>query len=236
MSRSTLPAPTLGSWSLSPTMISRVPGTSARSTLRIRKISTIDISSMISVSISSGLSCPRAKSPSSPPYSSSRCSVLASMPQASLMRLAARPVGAASAISPLTLSRRMMHLMIVVLPVPGPPVITVMPLLTAVSIARRCWGWKVTPSRRSSSSICADRSVAIVPGMASIISRSLRATSTSAWYVCGRYTATMSSPSPGSICAISRRDRIRLSIVCSISSGSLPSSRCAHRESSSRGK
>ena len=48
------------------------------------------------------------------------------------MRLAARPVGAASAISPWTLSSLMMHLMIVVLPVPGPPVMTVMPLVTAV--------------------------------------------------------------------------------------------------------
>ena len=61
------------------------------------------------------------------------------MPQASLMRLAARPVGAASAISPWTLSSLMMHLMIVVLPVPGPPVMTVMPLVTAVSMACRCW-------------------------------------------------------------------------------------------------
>ena len=59
MSRSTFPAPTLGSWSTSPTSTSRVPGRSARSSERIRKMSTMDISSAITTSASSGLSSSR---------------------------------------------------------------------------------------------------------------------------------------------------------------------------------
>ena len=48
--------------------------------------------------------------------------VLAGHPVVSVMRLAARPVGAVRAISPNRDNRWMMQLMLVVLPVPGPPV------------------------------------------------------------------------------------------------------------------
>ena len=51
--------------------------------------------------------------------------VLASMPVASLIRLAALPVGAASRTrSPAFFSAAMMPCVVVVLPVPGPPVST----------------------------------------------------------------------------------------------------------------
>ena len=75
------------------------------------------------------------------------------------MRLAARPVGAASRILALTsANRRMMALMMVVLPVPGPPVSTMTLLRAAVRTASSCSGARlmdrdsVTFSTRASGS------------------------------------------------------------------------------------
>ena len=71
----------------------------------------------------------------------SRWTVWASMPVSSLMRLAARPVGAASWISrPMFKSSATMPRTVVVLPVPGPPVRMSTPARAANSTAWRCWG------------------------------------------------------------------------------------------------
>ena len=102
-----LPGPTDGSWLQSPTRISLVPGTIAVRSAFIRGRSTIDISSMMITSVSSGLSAFLAKpfrfgfsSSSGLPFTSrSRWIVCASHPVASVILFAARPVGAASIIS-----------------------------------------------------------------------------------------------------------------------------------------
>ena len=66
--------------------------------------------------------------------------VFASCPVVSVMRLAARPVGAHSTTSPNSDKREIMHLMMVVLPVPGPPVITSKPRRSAIKMAS-LWRW-----------------------------------------------------------------------------------------------
>ncbi len=61
------------------------------------------------------------------------------MPVVSLMRLAARPVGAASKIFIfLDLNDEIMPFTVVVLPVPGPPVSTITLAARALSIASCC--------------------------------------------------------------------------------------------------
>ena len=81
----------------------------------INMTSTIEVSSTTRRSQSSGLSSPRC----------SRWIVLASKPDASVIRFAARPVGAHSRrLVPFAARMRRMALMMVVLPTPGPPVIT----------------------------------------------------------------------------------------------------------------
>ena len=102
MSFNTHPGPTLGSWLTSPTRISLVPTEIALSREYISEISTIDISSTMITSASSGLlsSLSNPPLPSAPPFSSNiRWTVRASNPVVSLMRFAARPVGAAKKIS-----------------------------------------------------------------------------------------------------------------------------------------
>ena len=101
---------------------------------------------------------------------------MASCPQVSLIRLAARPVGAVSAKEIFSLRKMsVMALMTVVLPVPGPPVTTVTPPDTASRMARFCCSSyskpyfssryavsSSTPSSRTSGSACesaASRSV-----------------------------------------------------------------------------
>ena len=139
ISFNTLPGPTLGSWFTSPTRISLVPATIAFRRDCIRLISTIDISSIITTSVSSGLLSFRSNptAPSIPPFNSSiRCMVLASYPVISLIRFAALPVGAARKMSRPSSSKYLIILLIVVvLPVPGPPVITKSPFLTASETA-----------------------------------------------------------------------------------------------------
>ena len=62
--------------------------------------------------------------------------VLACAPVASLMRFAARPVGAMrAAVMPKFLRMCKIHFIIVVLPVPGPPVTNTKPLLMASEMA-----------------------------------------------------------------------------------------------------
>ena len=80
---------------------------------------------MTSRSQSSGLSLSRLKPPPLGSTSSSRWMVLASNPVASVIRLAARPVGAHSnRLTPLAARMRRIELTMVVLPTPGPPVMT----------------------------------------------------------------------------------------------------------------
>ena len=125
MSASTWPGPTEGSWSTSPTIsIAASSGTTATSA-RISITSTMDVSSITSRPQSSGFSPSRRNPPVLGSTSSRRWIVFASNPVASLIRLAARPVGAHSRIStPLADRMRRIELTIVVLPTPGPPVIT----------------------------------------------------------------------------------------------------------------
>ena len=125
MSASTWPGPTEGSWSTSPTISSAASSGTAASNARISITSTIDVSSTTNRSQSGGFSPSRRNPPVVGSTSSRRWIVFASNPVASLIRLAARPVGAHSRIStPLVDRMRRMVLTIVVLPTPGPPVIT----------------------------------------------------------------------------------------------------------------
>ena len=84
------------------TRIKETTGRIAFKSAANRRMSTIDISSMMTQSASSGLcslrsnrACTKPPSSGLPFTSSSRWIVFASYPVASLMRLAARPVGAA---------------------------------------------------------------------------------------------------------------------------------------------
>ena len=146
MSPSTAPASTDGSWSLSPSSTRRQSGGSAATSAFMRCTSTIDDSSTTTSFSGSlfSLVCLQfgGRPPSSEwivmPFSAPICARTSSgMPSAfahcsrnaSPMRCAARPVGAASAMSsaakPLAISARRTAHTIVVLPVPGPPVTTV---------------------------------------------------------------------------------------------------------------
>ena len=125
MSASTWPGPTEGSWSASPTSSSAASSGRALSRARINGTSTMEHSSTTSRRQSSGCASPRLKPPVLGSVSSSRWMVLASRPVLSDRRLAARPVGAHSAsstrLAPITLRTELTR---VVLPTPGPPVIT----------------------------------------------------------------------------------------------------------------
>ncbi len=71
--------------------------------------------------------------------SSSRWIVEASKPVVSVIRLAARPVGAASRMVKFSDSKKCsIALIVVVLPVPGPPVMMKSPFLTAQTTACSC--------------------------------------------------------------------------------------------------
>ena len=174
-SRSTFPGPTLGSWFTSPTKIRRVPTAIAFNKLWNRKISTIDISSIITTSVSSGFhsflpnksersSLTFSCSAAAPLYSNRRWMVCASWPVASAIRLAARPVGAASKIgNPFSIRHAINVLIVVVLPVPGPPVITKNPLVRASLTAIFCWSsstisWLFSTRKISSSKAFVGRS------------------------------------------------------------------------------
>ena len=94
-------------------------------------------------------------SPGAPLYSSIRCIVWASQPVASVILLAARPVGAASImLMPCFSKQRMIMLMVVVFPVPGPPVTTRSPLCMASFTAILCWSSSSSSSWASRLAIC----------------------------------------------------------------------------------
>ena len=93
-SANTWPGPTDGSWSISPTIRRAASSGTAFISACISMTSTMEASSTTSRSQSSGLSLSRLKPPPLGSTSSSRWMVLASNPVASVMRLAARPVGA----------------------------------------------------------------------------------------------------------------------------------------------
>lgn len=102
-SENRLPGPTLGSWSGSPTRISRHSGRRADSRPCMRVISTMEVSSTITVSAFSGSLSSWANT-SRPEWGSywvsrRRWIVVPSAPHSSPSRLAARPVGAARAVS-----------------------------------------------------------------------------------------------------------------------------------------
>ena len=102
MSAKTRPGPTLGSWSASPTRMSRASSGMACRRASIKVMSTIEHSSSTTAPQSSLSSAPLAKTTRSPssekPAPSRRCMVAASRPVSSPMRLAARPVGAVSSV------------------------------------------------------------------------------------------------------------------------------------------
>ena len=133
ISFNTEPGPTEGSWSTSPTKIRRQPPGTAFSRWCIKVISSMEASSIIIASASSGsLSfLPKLKPLPSGWYSKRRCTVCAGCPLDSARRLAALPVGAASKMrQPAFSSTVIMPLTTVVLPVPGPPVNTKTPYLS----------------------------------------------------------------------------------------------------------
>ena len=114
----------------------------------IKRTSTIELSSMTSRSQSRGFSSLRLKPKALGSNSSSRWMVLASMPVASVMRLAARPVGAqSSSFTRFAARMRRIELTMVVLPTPGPPVITMTFDLSARRIASAWLGASVRAVR-----------------------------------------------------------------------------------------
>ena len=151
MSFNTLPAPTDGNWFESPTIITLVPIATAFKRACISIISIIELSSIIKMSVSIGSSS----------FLQKVCRLLSSLrnvtpkslwivwalwPVASSILLAALPVGAARVTSiPSASESWIMAFIIVVLPVPGPPVITSTPLLIASIIACLCSCAKVIP-------------------------------------------------------------------------------------------
>ena len=106
-------------------------------------------SSTITIAASRGFSALRLKcGPPIGEYSSSRCSVIASAPVASLSRLAARPVGEASRNFSLRCWRAMITVRrLVVFPVPGPPVSTLTLLVSAIRTASCCLAVRSIPRR-----------------------------------------------------------------------------------------
>ena len=125
MLASTWPGPTEGSWSISPTISSAAVSGTAFNKACISMTSTIEVSSTTSRPQSRGLLPLRLNPPPLGSTSSSRWIVFASNPAASVIRLAARPVGAQSSrVTPLAARMRRMALTMVVLPTPGPPVMT----------------------------------------------------------------------------------------------------------------
>ena len=140
-----LPAPTGASWSASPTSTTCVSGPTARSSVTISSRLAIELSSTISTSHFTG-SCSSWNGPSPGIQPRAECTVWARSPLASLMRTAARPVGATSRTrAPRPAAVCAMALMDAVLPVPGPPVITDRRWRSAACTPASCSAVRVSP-------------------------------------------------------------------------------------------
>ena len=156
---STAPFSTAGNWSGSPSRITRVCGFNARSNFASNGRSTIEHSSTTSTSRSSGRCASRAGNTACGRKPSRRCRVMASAGSAarsesdsgnaarpartdSLSRCAALPVGAASAMRngcpAKCCNSARTRSTVNVLPVPGPPQITVRRERSALTAAMRC--------------------------------------------------------------------------------------------------
>ena len=156
----TLPAPTDGSWSVSPTHVTDAPDGMAARRSSARLTSTIDVSSNMNTSPSSRFSSLKVKRLVTGFHLRSRCTVIAGAPTDSAMRFAARPVGAART----TLRRRAEYIstrarMIVVLPTPGPPVIIEKRFPRQRASAADCCAASVKPARRSHHGIAFSASI-----------------------------------------------------------------------------
>ena len=147
-SPSTLPAPTDGSWLTSPTSSRWAVEGIARSRAAASLVSSMLDSSMMTKSACRGSSAVAVKPPSAGSNLSRRWMVEAGRRVASVMRLAARPVGAPSAMR-VRLAERMSHRArrIVVLPVPGPPVSTATLCCSAIFTPAACASEKAKPAR-----------------------------------------------------------------------------------------
>src|SRR5680860_572332 len=110
---------------MSPTTSSAALSGTAFNRACISKTSTIEVSSTTKRSQSSGLSLLRVKPPALRSTSRVRWIVLGSNLVASVMRFAARPVGAQSSrVTPFADRMRRIELTMEVFPTPGPPVMT----------------------------------------------------------------------------------------------------------------
>ena len=122
------------------------------------RTSTMLISSTMMASVGMGFFSLRLKVRVSRKGSTSsrRWMVLASRPVTSVIRLAARPVGAArDTFSPSPSRRERMPLRVVVLPVPGPPVRMKTGLSIASRMARRCcWPYRIPRAASNLSVSC----------------------------------------------------------------------------------
>ena len=132
----------------------------------------MDISSITRHSHSRGLRSLRLKkgwSRSSQSTCNIRCMVLDSSPVSSLMRFAARPVGAANrTLSPACFSMRIMAFKVVVFPVPGPPVSISTPCSMAAFMASLCLPAYFMPSRSSMVPMCMSAPAMALAGARSI--------------------------------------------------------------------
>lgn len=179
ISPKTAPASTAESWSLSPRRMIRAPSGTASSSRVASARSSIDASSTTSASIGSGLPAWWTKPPAAGVTPSRRCTVLASAGRrlrngsgrcaarsriASVIRAAALPVGAASAIrdSGSCASRQASRFTtVVVLPVPGPPLITVSRPRSASAAASFCQSAApASPAALAANSACSRSRVA----------------------------------------------------------------------------
>ena len=149
-SLSTLPAPTLGSWSVSPTRSRCAFAGTACRRAEASRASSMEASSTTRKSVASGWDSLLVKPPPAGSYFSSRWIVEAKPPVVSARRCAARPVGAARctrtffAFRISTRARK-----IVVFPVPGPPVRIVNLCVRAWRTAVRWSSWKAKPALSS---------------------------------------------------------------------------------------
>lgn len=193
----------------------------------------MEVSSSTRRSASSGCSSPRRKPPLLGSVSSRRWIVRASRPVVSDSRLAARPVGAASSIrTPFAARMRRIALTIVVLPTPGPPVITSSFERSASATAARWLSASASPIRASTQGIARSASISPQGGRPVARARSRVAMPRSAACRPARTTQrvapTMSAttvPSPSSSESAS-----------ATSSGPTSSSSAASRRSSSSGR